>query len=526
MNIDVMQKNLAASLLIGVTLFLSACGSDDSSTAASTSTTVSGVAATGAPIASGNIVLHCQNNWNEDTITNSNGQWSMVVPTANLPCAIKASASGGGQNYYSFTTGSGSSIVTNITPLTSLALAKAGITPDDTWFNALDNAGLQSLSSSIAAAITALKTALQTASYTLPSGFNPFAVAFSAEAGNSYDDLLEQLKAALAADSSDFATLLTNFASGGALPEAPEETEEPEEPSPCTGGDDKLVFTSGPSDFCGFSKGASANTIENYYQFTSTAGSHGTTYVKFNMNEAGTAVEKVTIENDDYAFACGTPFAACTGVSFSTTATYKQFSLSNTSLAVVFGASEAMTVNGLLIHSTTSSGTGGSDTIATPTLETGEFGVRFASNGTIQSVAETGVERFFSGNGDIVTGSGDSAGLLTDAYLNIYTPVYNSFGLTSLPNSVGTYSCGDNYGAFNGRNITVAYAAGQGYSSMGTGSVSGFSCSITVTQVGSISGSTYTGYVEGTFKARLFKTGAPVNLATSIVVSGTFRLGN
>lgn len=395
------------SILLSASLLLSACGSDDSSTAGNTptsvSTTVSGVAATGAPIASGSIVLHCQNSWNEGTTTNSNGEWSIVVPSANLPCAIKATASG--QNYYSFTTGSGSSIVTNVTPLTSLALAKAGITPDDSWFNALNDAGLQSLSTNIAAAITALQSALQTAGYTLPSDFNPFAAAFTAEAGNDYDDLLEALKAALTAASSDFATLLTNFASGGSLPDAPDGDTDPEEPAgSCTAGDDKLVFTNGPTGFCGFSKEASANTIENYYQFTSTAGSHGTVYVKFNMNEDGSTVHDVTIENDDYAFACGVgELPACTGVTFSSGSTYKQFTLNATQLSVIYGANEAITVSGLLIHSTSSSGTGGSDTIATPTLETGEFGVRFASNGTIQSVAETGVERFYAytGNGEV-----------------------------------------------------------------------------------------------------------------------------
>lgn len=185
----------------------------------------------------------------------------------------------------------------------------------------------------------------------------------------------------------------------------------------------------------------------------------------------------------------------------------------------VASSSESFTVN-------TASGTGGSDTISTPALVDGEFGVRFASNGTIQSVVEDGVVRFFSGNGDVVTGSGGSAGLLTDVYINIYDPIFNSVGFTSLPNAVGTYDCGDNYGALNGRNISLAYAAGQGYSTMGTKGVSGFSCTITITNVGTISGSNYTGSVEGTFKARLFKTGAPVNLATSIVASGTFRLGN
>lgn len=118
----------------------------------------------------------------------------------------------------------------------------------------------------------------------------------------------------------------------------------------CTAGDDKLVFTSGPIDFCGFTRSASANSIPHYYQFTATAGTHGTTYVKFDMNSDDSAVVKVTIENDAYAFACGTPFAACTGVTVTTTSGYKQFALSTTTLAVINGAIAPMTVSGLLIH--------------------------------------------------------------------------------------------------------------------------------------------------------------------------------
>jgi hypothetical protein len=132
----------------------------------------------------------------------------------------------------------------------------------------------------------------------------------------------------------------------------------------CTAGDDKLVFTNGPTDFCGFTRSASANSIDHYYQFTSTAGSHGVTYVKFEMNSDDTVVEKVTIENDAYAFGCGGAFAACGGATVSSGSSYRQFTLSNTTLAVINGASQALTVNGLLIHPVAS--TGGGDTPTGP----------------------------------------------------------------------------------------------------------------------------------------------------------------
>lgn len=114
-------------------------------------------------------------------------------------------------------------------------------------------------------------------------------------------------------------------------------------------GDDKLVFTGAPSDFCGFSKEASANTIADYYQFTSTAGNNGTTYVKFNIS--GNNVQSLMIENNKYAFNCGAGSQIpCAGITVSAVNNYKQFYLKDVKLAAVTSASSGITVNGLLIH--------------------------------------------------------------------------------------------------------------------------------------------------------------------------------
>lgn len=506
-------KRAAGALLCAGALALAGCDSDSP---ASTTTTVGGTAATGAPIASATVNLRCSGGATATATTSATGKWSVTVPTASLPCAVQIDT--GVVELYAFTIGSGGSIVANLSPLTSLAIAGAtGAAPDDAWFDSLNDSGLQTLSIDLTAALTALANALQAQGYALPAGaFNPFTTGFEAITGNAWDDLLEALKAALDTAGSDLPTLLASYAGGGDLPLAPADGD-------CTAGDDKLVFTSNPADFCGFSKEASANTIDNYYQFTSSAGTHGTTYVKFTVD--GDAVTSVTIENDDYAYACGTPFAACSGVTQTIGSSYRQFTLADTTLTAFADAAQTLTVNGLLIHQTGSSGdTGGSDTITTATLEPGELGVRFASNGTIQGTPESGVTRFWSGQGGITPGSGDSAGLIDEAYLVIGDP-YSLLGLRYLPNTVGTYDCGYALGGLNPRNIELAYAVGQGYSSVGTRGVSGFSCSVTVTHVGAIVGGSYSGYVEGTFTARLFKTGAPVSLANSIVVSGTFRLG-
>lgn len=347
MTLHDIRTGLAGTLLISSTLLLSACGGSDNDTAATT-TSVSGTAATGAPIVDGTVALRCMNAWTGSASTGSNGSWTVQVPTANLPCAVRLSGgTGNTQDLYSLVTGSGASITSNLTPLTSLALAKATGAPlDSTWFNALNSAGVQELSSLIANAISQLIAAMQSAGYTLPANFNPLTQTFSPVNGNAYDDLLEALKTALTNAGIDLDTALTNFASGAALPDAPDTPV----PEVCTSGDDKLLFTNAPTDFCGFTKGASANTITDYYQFTSTAGSNGTTYVKFTVS--GSDVLTVTIENDKYAFACGGALPACSGVVQTTGVNYRQFALTGTTLTAITGTTQDLTVNGLLIHLT------------------------------------------------------------------------------------------------------------------------------------------------------------------------------
>lgn len=478
-------------LVLGASLMLAACGNDDDKTGAG-STTITGTAATGAPMSGADIQLLCLNNGTASTTANTLGNFTVRVPTVNLPCAISATPAGGGQSYFSLTSGSGN-VTTNVSPLTSLALALAGITPDPTWFAALDNTELQALAAALNAVVSGLNTALS--GYGLPANFNPFSspllAATSGQAGNDYDRLLEQLQAALNDADQSFASLLASASSGETLtlptpPRTPGVTSleeffttfagdytlevtnvasegisagaaalfplnsargvsikangdvifaavgrtitytaadynqdfmgntstlnevryrtkdgyqwlelyisydpatgelqldasgflandeglatlkgpvfiptEPETVTTCSSGDDKLVFTNGPADFCGFTRSDSANTITNYYQFTSADSTNGVTYVKFDMNSDDSAVLKVTIENDAYAFGCGGALPACTGVTVSSGSSYKQFTLTGTALTVINGASEGITVNGLLIHPVTSGGDDG-----------------------------------------------------------------------------------------------------------------------------------------------------------------------
>lgn len=331
-----------AGLLLCSAVLLAGCGNDGSVT--DPNTTITGTAATGAPLAAATVNLRCKGGSTATATTSATGKWSVTVPTTSLPCAVQVAA--GGIELYSLTFGSGGTIVANLTPLTTLAIAGAsGDAPDDAWFDSLNDGGLQTLGIDLATALTALANALQTQGFTLPAGtFNPFVITFDAEAGNAWDDLLEALKSALDNASSDLPTLLASYAAGGDLPGAPEGGG-----GSCSSGDDKLVFTGYPGDFCGFTREASANTIPDYYQFTSTAGTHGTTYVKFTLAPGGGSVQTLVIENDDYAFSCGGT-TACNGIIIRTGSTYIWFELDGTLLEPLFGATGNLTVNGMVTH--------------------------------------------------------------------------------------------------------------------------------------------------------------------------------
>lgn len=203
-----------AGVVLGTSLLLSACGGDSSGNAGSaatcpTGTTVCGTAATGAPMANANVSLRCKATTTPSTTTaDANGEWSYNVPVSNLPCAVKATD--GTNTHFSVASSAG---IANVSPLTSLALAQAaGNAPDDAWFSGLNDTDLATLASNLPAAVAALNTLL--ANYALPAGFNPVSTplvaATSGQAGNAYDNLLEQFKAALGGG--DFASLLNDFA--------------------------------------------------------------------------------------------------------------------------------------------------------------------------------------------------------------------------------------------------------------------------------------------------------------------------
>jgi hypothetical protein len=507
----------AGGLLLGSTLLLAGCNDDAPS---NSSATVGGTAAIGAPLVGATVNLRCQNNVTATTTTSNTGAWSASVARASLPCAVQLTGGTIGvggiantQNYYSITMSSSANVTTNITPLTTLALAMgSGIAFDDTWFDGLNDASLDNLLLDAETAVDNFASALSSLGYTLPADFNPFTLAFNPVNGNTYDDLLEAFNTALSTLGISFTDLMDAIAAGGELPESPENGGDGD----CTSGDNKLVFTNGPSGICDFIKDESAN-FESYYQFTSSTGAHGTTYVKFILSES--SVSSLEIENNDYAWFCGGIGAACTGITVTTGSDYVQFTVSNTVLEPLFGTSQALTVNGLLAHSTASGGS--SEGLPATPLESGQFGVRFAINGVVNGTEQNGTIRYWASPFAFE----DQATNSFTAYIPSDTPS-DTFTLRNLPNTPGTYDCGAAFGTALGRNIEFSFVDGDGFSTMETSGVSGFTCSLTITQGRTYSAGIFYGAMEGSFQARFYKTGQAVNLADSVFVSGNFRLGD
>lgn len=190
-------------------------------------TKLEGTTAVGAPLVGANINLNCAGYAKQNaTTTNSTGQWSFAVPTANLPCVVSATggtANGATNQQALYTLSLANQTNANITPITSLALAHAanaalGMTLQE--LAQTSNLDFQKLNGQINASMEKLKQDLLAKGYSYPStaNFNPLITPFAPQAGNAYDDLLEALMTAAQAANTSWNTLLSTYAAGGSLP--------------------------------------------------------------------------------------------------------------------------------------------------------------------------------------------------------------------------------------------------------------------------------------------------------------------
>ena len=196
-------------------LIVAACGGGggDGSPPAEPNT-LSGVAATGYPIANGTIQVMCAGGGPLNTTTSSTGAWQVTISGQTLPCAVEVS--GGTINsvpntipYHSIATSFGA---VNVTPLTDLMLANlAGTATPNIWFAGLNSAALVPITS------TTVSTALNNqcaalSGLTLLCTVNPITTVFTPTGDNVMDYLLIALQMAMINSGVTYSALLNDAA--------------------------------------------------------------------------------------------------------------------------------------------------------------------------------------------------------------------------------------------------------------------------------------------------------------------------
>ena len=238
----------ALTLAIGLT----ACGSTDDSSS------LSGTAATGAPIVGGAVSVVCKSGPELGATTSATGTWSVTLTTQTLPCKVRVTGGlvNGAANAEAYHSVAAELGTVNITPLTDLAVAQLAKEDPATWFGKRDGAAFSAIDAAkVAQAVSAVVNSLGLATYL--GSDNPLKTAFTAkvQATDRIDLALEALKQAgahgtirAAAITQDFAAAAASFKTAllAALPPAP----------PVGGGGSAGALACTDTEIMSYSKGA------------------------------------------------------------------------------------------------------------------------------------------------------------------------------------------------------------------------------------------------------------------------------
>jgi hypothetical protein len=178
---------------IGTAVLLAACGS-------STLMVITGTAAKGAPLA-GSVEATCATGTGTATVNATTGSYTVNVFDGAGPCLLALTPSGGGNTLFSVTTGTGSSVVANITPLTNMFVqsfllglggATSGKSSPTEWFA---QPAAKSLLSNTTAVANLVTNNFLPALDSLPSGLGTtfLDTAFTPQPGDTQDNFLEAL---------------------------------------------------------------------------------------------------------------------------------------------------------------------------------------------------------------------------------------------------------------------------------------------------------------------------------------------
>ncbi len=240
---------------------------------------LNGVAAVGAPIAGGDVLARCADGESYEGTTDDEGEFQIAIPDASYPCALAVSGGDLPATIPALHSLAESAGTTNITPLTELILARAlaestGQSPAE-WFAMPKD--FDDVIAELTDSSDALRTALSSAGYELPSDWSagstaPLRTPFVADPDDdAFDQLLEALGDAVAAGDGDYASLTSDFVSGGTLPQPTGNnsgvTELPATVHASLVGSYALVFAQGGGAGCGsvcsYTDGQTVNVTVN-----------------------------------------------------------------------------------------------------------------------------------------------------------------------------------------------------------------------------------------------------------------------
>ncbi|NPC57041.1 hypothetical protein [Caenimonas soli] len=213
-----MKKYGVITLAAGaVALMLVGCGGGGGGTAEQPSVPVqaaslqlSGTAATGLALASSTVDVRCASGTGAAT-TNEAGAYTVTITDGALPCMIKVTGQVDGVTVTlhsvtetGTTSGSTTTAVANVTPLTELIVAQLAAAAPAAYFDSF-GAGSTITTEQLAAATTTLLSTLKTATGIDLGTIDPFkstlVPATATTEGNAYDDALESLKAKVSLES-------------------------------------------------------------------------------------------------------------------------------------------------------------------------------------------------------------------------------------------------------------------------------------------------------------------------------------
>lgn len=335
-------------LIIVAASVLAACGGgEDSNTSPPNLNTLGGTAAIGSPIVGAVVKVTCAGGSAlTSQPTNSVGAWQVTLSGQTFPCA--AQVSGGTINgitnavaYHSIGFDSG---ILNITPLTDLIVVNmAKSATPNVWFNALNSAVLTPINATTATnALNLLVRTLGLAQ--LGTTINPMTSAFTPVAGNVMDDTLTALNTSLTNAAIPYATLLTQAAGGSTF--------------------------SAPTGFAARMAAAYAETTSGKTAGGSGSGSSGTT-----IGKAVNGTPALSLANCS-STTSPNQYVKCTANAIANFATVSMVdakdgqtctaSYNNGTLTVAKGAVKITSlINGNMLSSVTTLGTGASETIDT-----------------------------------------------------------------------------------------------------------------------------------------------------------------